>query len=69
MDVSKLKPYAKAVVAFAAALVTTASLLSDGELSADDIVAIVAAWTAVFGVFQVPNVPTLSSIIKNNGKA
>lgn len=55
MDVSNLAPYAKTVVAIAGAIVVTATALSDGEITADDVVTIVAAWGTVIGVYQVKN--------------
>lgn len=55
MDVSKLAPYAKTVAAVLGALVVTAGCFLDGNLSNADVVSIVAAWSAVFGVYQVPN--------------
>lgn len=68
MDISRLKPYAKAVAAAAGALVTTTTLISDGEVSADDVVAILAVWGTVWGVYQIANTPTLDSVIKKGGK-
>jgi len=55
MNVSKLAPYAKTVVAVGGALVATATLLVDGALSLDDLMLIVTAWGTVLGVYQVPN--------------
>lgn len=68
MDIKSLAPYAKTVAAVAGAVVTTATLVSDGEINADDIIAIVTVWATVFGVFQVTNKPTLKSILKNEIK-
>lgn len=55
MNVSKLAPYAKAVVAICGAIVVTATCLSDGNLSVDDCVLIGSAWLTAFGVHKVPN--------------
>lgn len=55
MNLSKLAPVAKAVVAIAGAVVVSATCLLDGNLSANDVVVIIAAWATVIGVHQVPN--------------
>lgn len=55
MDVSKIAPYAKTVVAVAGAVVVTATCLVDGVVDFDDATVIVAAWGTVLGVFQVRN--------------
>lgn len=60
MNVSKIAPYAKAIAAIAGAIVTTATLVSDGEVSTDDFTAIITAWVTAFGVYQVTN----ASIVK-----
>lgn len=59
MDVKQLAPYAKTVAAVAGALVATATLVADGEISADDIIAIATAWATAFGVYQVTNKKTV----------
>ena len=55
MNVEKLAPYAKTVVAVAGAVIATASCLLDGVVSSEDVVLIVTAWGTVFGVYQIPN--------------
>lgn len=55
MNVSRLAPYAKAVVAVAGAVVVTANAVLDGQLDANDWTAIVAAWATAYGVFRVTN--------------
>jgi hypothetical protein len=55
VNVEKLAPYAKTVVAVAGAVVTTASCLIDGNISSEDVVIIVTAWSTVFGVYQATN--------------
>lgn len=55
MNVSKLAPIAKAVVAFGGAVIVTAKVLVDGTLTVDDFQVVVAAWAVVFGVYLVPN--------------
>lgn len=55
MNLSKLAPYAKAVVALAGAVAVTAGCLVDGNLSVNDLTVIAAAWATVIGVHQIPN--------------
>lgn len=55
MDVSKIAPYAKAAVAVLGALVTTATVIANGVISAEDVTTIVTAWATAFAVFQVRN--------------
>lgn len=55
MDVSKLAPYAKTVVAVLGALVTTVACFVDGNVDSSDVVTILAAWGTVVGVYQVRN--------------
>ena len=55
MNVSKLAPYAKAIVAVLGALIVLATALSDGILSSNEVVVILTSFGAAFGVFQVPN--------------
>lgn len=55
MNVSKIAPYAKTVVAVAGAVVVTATCLVDGVVDFDDATVIATAWGTVFGVFQVRN--------------
>lgn len=55
MDVSKLAPYAKTVVAVLGAIVATVACFSDGVLDTADVAVIVSAWGTVFGVYQVKN--------------
>lgn len=55
MDVTKLAPVAKAVVAIAGALLVTAKVLTDGTLTMDDLQLIVAAWATAYAVWRVPN--------------
>ena len=58
MNVSKIAPYAKTVVAILGALVVIATALSDGTLSGEEVVVIFATLGAAFGVYQVPNKAT-----------
>lgn len=55
MDVAKLAPYAKTVVAVCGAIVATATVFVDGKLSLDDIGVVVAAWSTAGLVFKVSN--------------
>lgn len=55
MNVSKLAPYAKAVMAVLGALLVTATAVADGTITNDEMVILIASWGAVFGVYQVPN--------------
>lgn len=69
MDISKIAPYAKSVVAAGGAALTTinsivaiAALGADGVVSGDDITTlisqlstIVVAWGVVWGVYQIKN--------------
>ncbi len=55
MNVSKLAPYAKAVVAGAGAVGITAVALSDGIFTADEVVQVLTAWFTTIGVYQVKN--------------
>jgi hypothetical protein len=45
----------KAIIAAANAVLLTAAVFEDGTLTPEERVAIVAAWLAVFGVYQVTN--------------
>lgn len=45
----------KALVAAANALVVTGTVLADGNVSTEELVALVAAWAAVPAVYQVTN--------------
>lgn len=56
-NIEKIKPYMKSVAAVLAALTTTISLVADGEVSSDDMIAIIAAWGGVVGVYQLRNKP------------
>lgn len=47
----------KTLVAVAAACTVTATALSDGSVSVDEIVSVAGAWTAVAGVWYVTNEP------------
>lgn len=55
MNVSKLAPYAKAVVALLGFLLLLAKALSDGSLSADEVQQLTVAAAVVVGVHQVKN--------------
>lgn len=55
MNVSKIAPYAKTVVAILGALVVITTALSDGTLTGEEIVVIVTTIGAAFGVYQVKN--------------
>lgn len=57
MDVTKIAPYAKFVVAITGAVLATATVLVDGNLSLQDISTIVAAWGTAGLVWSVPNKP------------
>lgn len=55
MNVSKLAPYAKAVVAVLGVLVLAAKAFTDGQLTTDELVQIATATCVALGVYQVPN--------------
>lgn len=61
MNVSKLAPYTKAVVAVLGALVATVACFADGTIDSADVVTIVTVWGTVFGVYQVTNKPGVSN--------
>lgn len=48
--------YKKTVMAAAAAVAVTASVLSDGAVTSEEWVAVVAAWGGVLAVYQARNV-------------
>lgn len=50
-----LGKYQKAIVALLAALGVLASVLSDGNISGEDAIALIAAFGGVVAVYQVPN--------------
>jgi hypothetical protein len=45
----------KALVAASSALVVTGTVFSDGAVTSEEWLALAAAWSAVFGVYQVTN--------------
>jgi hypothetical protein len=47
----------KAMTAAAAALVVTAAVVADKQVTGEELVALLTAWAAVFGVHQIPNAP------------
>lgn len=55
MDISKLRPYAKALAAAGAAIGVTAAAISDGKVDASEAVAIWSAWAGVYAVYMVRN--------------
>lgn len=55
LNVQKLAPYAKAVVAIAGVVVLAAKALVDGVLTGDEIIGIGTAVAVALGVYQVPN--------------
>jgi hypothetical protein len=55
MNVSKLAPYAKAVVAVCGFIVLAAKTVVDGHITVDEIVAVATAAGVAVGVYQVPN--------------
>ncbi len=55
IDVSKLAPYAKAVVAVGGFVLVVAKAVADGVLTVDDLQAIGVAAGVAFGVWLVPN--------------
>lgn len=55
LNVSKLAPYAKAVVAVAGVVVLFAKALLDGQLTSDEVVAVGTTIAVALGVYQVPN--------------
>jgi hypothetical protein len=57
MNVSKLAPYAKAVVALLGFLLLLAKCLSDGQLTSEEVQTLLVAGGVVVGVHQVPNKP------------
>ncbi len=59
MNVSKIAPYAKAVVALLGFLLLLANCLSDGRLTSEEIQTLIVAAGVVVGVHQIPNAPKL----------
>lgn len=55
----KIKPYAKAIVAYGGAVIVTATiyLSSNGHLTGSQITEILTAWATALGVYHVPNTP------------
>lgn len=52
MDIAKIR---KALVAAAAACTVTAAALADSAVSIEEALAVVAAWTGVYGVYAAKN--------------
>jgi hypothetical protein len=51
-----IQPYAKAIVAYGGAIVTTATILATAQhIDATQITQIVIVWLTALGVYQVPN--------------
>lgn len=55
MNVSKIAPYAKTVVAICGLIVLAANACADGVVSIDEILSIITGAGVVLGVYQVPN--------------
>lgn len=55
--IDQLSHRRKAMAAAAGALVVTAAVVADGAVSTEELVALLTAWAAVFGVHQIPNAP------------
>lgn len=55
MNVSKLAPYAKAVIAVCGVFVLAAQAVSDGQLTFDELVTVGTALAVALGVYQIPN--------------
>lgn len=55
LNVQKLAPYAKTVVAVCGVLVLLAKAVADGELTYDEVVAIGTAISVSVGVYATPN--------------
>lgn len=55
INVSKVAPYAKAVVAVCGVVVLAAKAVADGVVTQDEVVAVVTAVGVAVGVYQVPN--------------
>lgn len=55
MNVSKLAPYAKAVVAVAGVVLLIGKALVDGVLTGDEVQAVVIAAGVALGVYSAPN--------------
>lgn len=55
MNVSRLAPYAKTVVAVCGFVLLAAKALVDGQLTTDELVSIGTALGVAFGVYQVRN--------------
>ena len=55
----KIKPFAKAIVAYGGAAVLTATiyLSTGGHLDASQITEVATAWLTALGVYHVPNSP------------
>lgn len=47
----------KAMTAAAGALIVTAAVVADKQVTGEELVALLTAWAAVFGVHQIPNAP------------
>jgi len=55
LNVQKLAPYAKAVVAILGVVILGAKALVDGQLTTDEVVVVGTALAVALGVYQVPN--------------
>lgn len=55
MDVSKLAPYAKTVVAVAGLVILAANACIDGVVESSEMIEIITAAAVALGVYQVPN--------------
>lgn len=55
LNVSKLAPFAKAVVAVGGVILLAAKAVADGVLTQDEIVAVGTAVLVAAGVYKVPN--------------
>lgn len=55
MNVKKLAPYAKSIVAGLGVLALAAQATADGRIDGDEVMAVLTAAAVAFGVYQVPN--------------
>jgi hypothetical protein len=55
--IDQLAYRSKALTAAASALIITAAVVADKQVTGEELIALISAWAAVFGVHQVENAP------------
>jgi hypothetical protein len=55
--IDQLAYRSKALTAAASALIVTAAVVADKQVTGEELIALISAWAAVFGVHQVENAP------------